>query len=227
MLSRQAIGQGWLITVKETYNSYDMGQLAALQNQVAAGSVVPAKVLQAFPNFFGTQVTLYINFKSSARLGFFWEYTSTGGRIHYKDYSGVLRIDQILSRNAYGIKYEERPLNFNEVFSLVGGIGVSGLFTRMRTEDYIEVPYNKYLQETKMKALGIGLEPDVSLQCIKSRLVGRLGIGYQVSFSKPFHLVDNKNLVLIYNNEEVGPQWDGFRIGVSLGYVLSSRQEKL
>lgn len=211
-------GQHLIISFKETFGSFQMNGLSGLQNKMAQHS--PAKVLQSFPNYYGSQITLVTGLKNNTNIGIFWDYTSTGGRMDYQDYSGKLRTDQIVFRNALGVRYEEEPLAFNQLLSLTGGLQVSGLFSRLIIEEYIQVFNEHHSQKTKMKALGIGVEPDISLQLTKYNLLCRLGVGYQISFSKPFHLEGNKNAVLIHNNDEVGPEWHGFRLGVTLGYLL-------
>jgi hypothetical protein len=71
--------------------------------------------------------------------------------------------------------------------------------------------------------MGLGLDPMISLAYKVQRLSISIDGGYHLTFSKPFHLKDNSDAILRVNNKQVSPDWSGYRLGVTLGYVLFSR----
>ncbi len=215
-----AFGQSITLSVKQTYGSFLMSELEEIQNHIAEPSL--AKVTESFPNYYGSQITLAVGLRSNSNVGVFWDYTSTGGRMAYQDYSGKLSSDLLVSRNALGLRYEE-ILRLNEAFSLVGGLQFSALFSRLVIQDYLEVYDERQSQVTHMRALGFGAEPEVALQFTKYRVLCRVGMGYQLSFSKPFQ--NTQNLFLVVNDDTVEPEWSGFRVGFTLGYEIPLKSE--
>lgn len=83
------------VRFESSYSTYSMNSLKAWQKDFIKTLGLPAKVVNAFPSYYGYGFSLAGQMNRN-EYGIFFGYNSTGARIDLQDYSGSFRSDQLL-----------------------------------------------------------------------------------------------------------------------------------
>ena len=96
-----------------------------------------------FPAYWGFRVsTSYV--KNRNNYSFQVGYNTTGGRIHYSDYSGEIKVDKRVSNTNFALGYSYAILN-SKHFKLSAGIALGVTFSTIDAENLVEI----YVSEEK------------------------------------------------------------------------------
>jgi len=202
--------------------AFAMSDIHKLQNGVLnelRDMSIAAKILSDFPDFYYTRIEAINRFSPGYAGGLTWMHMETGGKIHYEDYSGEILSEQIVICDGIGlynswtiVEYDRLKARFN--------MPINALWSKIVLEDESRI-YNETTNSSyELVALGLGIDPAISLTHDISKFHVSLEVGYQFTFSKPFHLKDNSDAILRVDGSEVSPDWSGFRLGISVGYKL-------
>jgi hypothetical protein len=150
-----------------------------------------------------------------------WDYTSTGSRIHYRDYSGEIRTDQLLSRRAFGLHIETKTHPQSKLTFII-----FSQFSFRRSFLEIKEKIRVFDQESgntaEFVASGIGIVPGVAGQLQVAPIILRAELGFDyLSINQPFHLKGNEEAVLRNpDGSKVRAVWNGIRPGVTVGIAF-------
>ena len=220
MLTISGFGQNTQLRFKAGFGTYSMSELKSLQratlNNLTANFDVPVTVVDNFPGQFQPQVQLVWPIGSDYHTGLIVDYASTGGRLHYSDYSGNIKVDHILSRYAVGWTIEKVERRWQHA-TFSGFLGVLGMRSKMRIEGTVQLFDEVDEEKVNAVAYGIGILPGAALESQLGSLVIRIEIGGEYNFSADLHLVDDKNAKFRVGQDGIGAQWIGFRGGLTLG----------
>lgn len=206
--------------------SYDMGDLPAWQqaqlDAIRSDLNVPAKVVDAFPAQFALRGDILIYETSSLRAGLTLGYNSTGGRVHYADYSGSLRFDQVASR-IYGGGYLGTRLSGGDSrVSLwaTGRLLISSSTVTAKT--VIDVEDARQANTVELTAPGVGFLPTLAVEWDVWLVSMRLYGGYELSMGGRLKTADQERLLSsIGEIQDPTLSWSGGRVGLSVGFGLS------
>lgn len=98
---------------------------------------IPSKITDNFPNYFMGEIGIEYDVSELYSIGFFFGYQETGGRIHYKDYSGEFSDKITLGRQTFGF---DNSLNIPEFFeeNTIVSFGISLIYVRFKfSEDQL------------------------------------------------------------------------------------------
>ena len=101
-----AHAQKWNISGEIFYGTFKMNSMKDLQEDMTLwykNNNNPSKIVNNFPAYVGYNVLAGYSVSPRVDLGGRFQYTSTGGRIDYGDYSGQVRYDNLLRSNSIGI----------------------------------------------------------------------------------------------------------------------------
>lgn len=212
------LGQGSSVRFKIGYGTYQMNQLKDLQKAIVTTLPVRGKATQSFPAYWNFQMKYLYKTSDKNRIGAFIDYASTGGRIAYSDYSGELKVDNVVSRYGLGVS-EEYVLAQKDALSLSGLIEASALYSRLMMDSFVKINDQSQKDLAKLKSLGLALEPGLLGEGKISKMTIGLSVGYQLSFCKPFHLKGERKAILTNTetNKKVNPNWSGIRLGATIG----------
>ena len=214
------------IEIDAGYYTYNMSDMKAMQNASLEDIEITSDIVSSFPAFVGFGVQVFIKkvylsewtFNQGVRL----DYTSTGGRIGYQDYSGKFSLDQLVNRFGFGylgrfmkssekkyktgaeflIQYSHSTFDYEYNLSLVGTSSVidnyvfnSGSFQiNLSWVNNYDITTNLYLQSR------IGYELDV--------------------WSGPLNYSKNNGYLLNSDGSKTRLNWSGVRINFGLGFKL-------
>jgi len=212
--------QNWNLQFSTTYGTYSMKDLKEIQQSLQIqAQPFSAKIVESFPSRFGYDVA-FIRTNSKRSIGLFYSYQSTGGRIHYEDYSGELKMDQIINGNSIGA-FITGDLTKSESYKLYGGIRVGITATNLKLQNTIVALDQQYLSERyKFESLNLFASPLLGGKVFYNRFYGFLEARYEWHAAKgPLTLNgDGDVYVTVNSDEKAKADWDGFRASVGIGY---------
>jgi hypothetical protein len=85
------------------YGTFDMTSMKDFQDDFTHLGSHEGKIVDNFPGYFGYNAQAGYSLSRRCDIGLRYQYTSTGGRMSYGDYSGEYRMDNLLNANSYGI----------------------------------------------------------------------------------------------------------------------------
>jgi hypothetical protein len=210
------------LTFTTGYGTYAMKHLKSLEDEVPASFPVQMKTLSSYPP--------YLNFEGSVvyqtQSAFFYGVTigrgSTGGRMHYSDFSGSVGYDQLVNYSsihaALGLarKYPDRDIELR--FDLHPGV----MITNFELLFYYRVGAVSFKQKDEFKSTNLAIQPTVSL----SKRMGHFGldavagINATVVRGKLEHSENKESYLTNSYGGALRADWSGFRVGIGVSYYL-------
>lgn len=200
------------------FGKFQMTDLKGLQDSFIKESIIPLSKTVEFPDYFVFDLKYEHEIKDKFFTGGSVGHRSTGGRLHYADYSGEVYSNQKVS--AYSIALLGGLYLLNDKKNIVPlYLRVGGNFTRVSLENGIIVGTQKQEQSDLFESFGMLAEPGVSYRRIIRQLFTGVDIGYELNFNGNLFYSSDKNLFLVNDSgNPVQAQWDGLRVRLSIGY---------
>ncbi|HVN47363.1 MAG TPA: hypothetical protein VMU30_00935 [Bacteroidota bacterium] len=202
-----------------------MSDLKNLQSELCSSITsqgIPANILDAYPSFYGFETgflfPLFPSSDSSLLIGGVYEYNSTGGRIHYQDYSGEVRADQIVSTNAFGCMIKYQLSSQNEFHWALFG-SCKYYYSVLHNSLYTRIGTYQTLSEPAFHSSSLGVE--IGIAPFYNLWNFHLGVQLSYLLFFPSSLeYDNYSDAYLENNngENVRIDWSGFRLGLFIEY---------
>jgi hypothetical protein len=197
------------------YNTYSHNSLKQFQQEFINDlSEVDLRVNDDYGANIGYTLGLQVD---SINTQFFASYNTTAGKISYSDFSGIIRITQLLKAFSIGGEYQINLSNKESKNKFFFGARGFLNFTTFDLENYSVL--NTYvisdLIEFRSIDLGLGIRAIYEIPISKFKL--RFNLGYDYVLGGNFNLADSPDLPL--ENDEgdfVKPGWSGLRTGVGI-----------
>lgn len=202
------------------YCNYSLSDLKKQQSEVLNGLItenIPAKITDSYPAYFGFKggflISLIEKEKSTFSIGPSIQHFSSGGRIHYEDYSGKVVMDQLVNSIGIGavVQYE---LHSSSNFDLGLNFTLNYFFSGFENNLQFQVGSSTQSENLEFSSTSFGLEPEI----IPSFKIGIIQIGASISYliysSSNLEFDDISEAYLVFENgNKVNLEWSGFRIG--------------
>ncbi len=216
---QQAYSQKYEADIAIGYSSYATTDLKRLQDEITLDNSFSFKATDRFPSQPYLQLTIAKKMNDGNRIGLFWGYLSTGGRITVSDYSGEILYDQILMNHELGMNLN---LYLTELKSEKGApfvqIKISALLSRLELNESVYLSSGENFEDKlTLIAQNVAITPSIGFETQIMRFPIRVAAGYLMQVTEfPFHLRENRDAKLrISGDNTVGPGLTGLRIGIS------------
>jgi hypothetical protein len=198
------------------FGTYSLKDLRDMNSEILRNLPVEGRITDDFPAQPYYNAGLLYQVTDIVSLGITGNYYTTGSRISYKDYSGELKIDNVLSSYSPGIAAGFKLVD--KKLKLFEETRISYSFTKLKMKEKI-ISLN---DETVFKSCGLQVEPRFKLSYNICGLEFGLNAGYLVDFGGKNRLVGNKDAILQFtgSKEAVKTNWSGIRLGASIGYYF-------
>ncbi len=184
---------------------------------------IPVSTFDNFPSYYFIDPHFAWHFSKNSRLGLHFLYTSTGSRVQYSDYSGEVKLDQVIELYAPGVAWEYLSASGRhfELWIIIGG---NYLYTKYELTNLFRI--EKEIDFTKQiyTSNGVALEPGLQLNYLHKIFIFSLRIDYRLTHSG--NLTTQKNgqkEYLYYHDYPIKAQWDGWLWGIGIGFRLRPR----
>ncbi len=178
-----------------------------------------AKTVQSFPPYYNFQAQVTYSFSSDLTAGLYTDYTSTAGRVDYTDYSGEFRYDETVSRISIGGLVEHQIYSFDN-FAVGGSAKLSYQISKLKLDNLLNIYGDSQNTSFSYYSHGLGIEPGIYFGYTYSYVIVRLEASYQFTFSGVYSSDSYKLENLSGNLKEVSPEWNSFKLGITLGIIL-------
>lgn len=223
ILNISLLSQDVSLKVDLYYATYEMSSLnnVVKQTQKALATFydIPMKNTHEFPAYYVYQFNFGFNNFSSFEYGFLYNISSTGARTDYRDYSGYLTTDYLVSSDGFGIYFEHNKNIYSKI-NYVLGINILYQNTTLEINEILSISDVEQTVKNKFESNSFGFTPYLSLEYTLSFILCRINLGYLISSDAEFHLPDNEEAYLYFNGSKVSSNWSGARIGISLGVKI-------
>ncbi|MDD4144678.1 MAG: hypothetical protein PHN68_08585 [Prolixibacteraceae bacterium] len=196
--------------------SYSLNDLRDMNAEILKNLPVQGKITDDFPMqpFYG--IGIFYQTTDIISLGVTGYYNTTGSRISYKDYSGELKADNILTSWSPGIavrfKLMDKRLNLYEETR------ISCAFSKLEMNEKVI----SYTDEMTFKSAGLQIEPKFKLTYDLSNMEFGINAGYLIDSGGKNRLVGDRDAILQFNNSKdpVKTNWSGVRLSASVSYLF-------
>lgn len=219
-LTSVALGQTISVEGFAGYGTYGMHDLKNLLQVDLEEVELPIRITENFPPYVngGFQIGVpYDLFETGFRYGHY----STGGRAHYKDYSGEYGFD--VTMNAHMIGGFTRMAIF-EKQRVQLKVAVAGLasFSYGKIDEYLIVNGEKENLLLEVASTSFVLEPSlVPTFKVTDILYVSAQLGAALDIGGDLHLVEDREAKLVDNKgKPITTNWYGLRTGILLGIIL-------
>lgn len=227
LLAGSAMAQAKLsIEPRVGYGTFQMNAMKDYQQVLIKKSQVNAQATDSFGPYalFGASALYALGEKTSA--GLFMEHGSTGGRVHYEDYSGSLQYDFLLRYRALGMGVSTKMALRGSAIHFVQGAELSLIYSRMLLKEDGHVYDRKFEGEKTYKANGFGFKPYIGLERSIVSFPTRLTVGYLFSGSGTYFEPGNKGTYPAdFQAKDLKPNWSGLRINLSVSIPILKQKQ--
>lgn len=210
-----------------SYNTYSMSDLEGIQNELLNDIRelnIPADITESFPAYpgykFGFLIPVIDTTDRTFSIGGYFEHGSTGGRIHYQDYSGELRADQLAVETSIGtlIDYEYRC---NEIFNIGLNFGVSYTLSSFSVTSYLKVGDESQEEELSFSSNSFSFEPAIMPSMYLWGMRFGISLSYLIYIPSNLEFDEYSEAYLINESgDKVNINWSGFRLGLQMRVSL-------
>ncbi len=197
------------------FNMKDLKEYQGMMNVNWFGT----KAVKSFPPYFNYQLQTTLHFSQHIEGGIYTDYTSTGGRLDYKDYSGEIRYDQVVSRFSIGALFEYKIFKV-DIFSIDLSSKLSYQTSKLKLESLLQLQGDEQSRTSEYTSDGIGIEPGAAAGYSYSFFLIRLEASYQLSFSGAYtsggHKLNNVSETL----GDISPEWNCFKLAITVGVTI-------
>ncbi len=171
-----------------------------------------------FPGYYYVDPRFCWYLRDNVYLGIHLLYTSTGSRAHYIDYSGELRLDQIVELFAPGLDFGYRAALKNH-FELWITLQADLLKTNYNFTHLFKLWDKGNTTRLKYTSNGASFEPGIRGIYLFHNF--EIGLQFNMRLTTAKYLtakIDGQKEYLYLHGQQLKADWDGFRIGLTVGW---------
>jgi hypothetical protein len=190
--------------------TYNMKDLQNFNKSLLRNLPFDTRIVAEFPSYWYYQPSIAVELNNLS-IGILCFYNSTGSRISGKDYSGEYYLDMKIHTNSPGIFIETDLASVSRLkFSFTSGIGF--LFSRLNINEHLKVGDNILTNDDyNFKSRNYYFQPGCKASYSWKSISFEINNGYLIQFGDRVFF------------GKVKPNWDGFRIGISVLYYFKKR----
>lgn len=197
-----------------------MNGLKKFNRDIISSLPVNPKVVDDFPSQPYIEGSIVYHNTNPMYLGLSFGYHSTGSRISYKDYSGELKIDNVLSAYSPGIVVG--AIITDKVLVLKSEANFSYSISNLEIIEQILSEKD----QLKLESHSFQLEPRIRLTYLLNEFEFGLRGGYLIDFGGKYSLEGNPDSFLENGEDDaIKSNWSGIRFGLSVAYNIHFKKE--
>jgi hypothetical protein len=204
------------------YGTYSMQELKKHQQELEMHIPVDAKITTSFPGYWYYQVGAGYHFRSNFFIGCSINYGSTGGKLHYQDYSGEIgwehKVKYVSVALPFGwrLPFQQNKLNLQFELSPTVYLGNTHLAFERNVNTWVDP------QSVEFKSMNFGLQPAIQLERKMGPVMIFTQVGYYIDvYRSNLTVKDNDEYYLLNDHgDEVHADFSGLRATVGVAFAL-------
>jgi hypothetical protein len=217
-ITGNSFSQSGKIFAEINYNSFSHSLLSEFQQEFIGDlpSTISIETVDDFPSNIGFTVGYEI---VNINTSIFMSYNSTGGKISYADFSGIIKLEQLLTGITLGGIYDI-PLDKKKRFKL--GLKGFAMLSSLDIESTSMIGSDANNDSLSFDSFDYGLGAQFRYEYPVSFFIIRAHIGYDVVLSGKLKFQEIKEAHLLNNSgEDVKTGWTGLRTGVGIAIPIN------
>jgi len=215
-LLNTANAQNGELFVDLNYSTFSFSQLRELQDDQLKG-------VKDYPlavnDDFSSNIGFTLGYKINNQFAAYFSYNTTGGKISYADYSGVIRLTQPLKQYVLGGMYTFPLLENSENFRF--GFKAFASFTSMEINSYSKLLDNSSEDSIELRSTGLGIGPTLIYEQPIWKVRLRFSMAYDLVFNGKLTLKDNDDMHLEDSSgDDIKADWSGIRAGIGISIPI-------
>jgi hypothetical protein len=217
ILTINTFSQQGKVFFETNYNTFSHSSLSEFQQEFKADLIpIPLKTVDDFPANIGFTVGYEID---NSDVAIFLGYNSTGGKLSFSDYSGVVRLEESLNAITFGGIYYVN-LNPEKKNFRIGFKGFS-MFSSLNLDSYSEIGNNIEEDNIDFQSFDFGVGAQLNYEYPLSFFIIRANIGFDLVLGNKLTFKDNTEFHLTNNaDEQVTTGWSGLRTGIGVAIPI-------
>jgi hypothetical protein len=205
--------QKWNVSPAIFYGTFKMSSMKDLQENMARWSSFPAKVVDDFPGNIGYSFQAGYSVSKRVEVGLRYQFTSTGGRVDYGDYSGEFGYDYLLRSNSLGIFTNVR-LNNSTQWPICFSFAAGEVRTDLEIISYFRLFDNSSSESYSESSTNYFFNPAINFnRQLSEHFRMYVGAGYEFQI--------HGNLL----GDDITAEWDGVRMSLGMNYVFGFKKK--
>jgi hypothetical protein len=210
-----------------------MSDLKDFNNKICEAIPFEKKIVSNFPPYYYYQFSAIVS-ENNFGFGICYDFESTGSRIASQDYSGLYRFDMKIYSNLPSFYGEYNFQIFNNLYGDLNNLNV-GIYsmigielTRLDINEYLKLGEKTVTNKSyNFNANNVMFHPGIEISYWIKHIGIKLNTGYlfQVK-SDAFSKNNDPNGNPYINLYPIKPDWNGYRIGLSIFYRIWFLSEK-
>lgn len=221
--------QNLKVGIESGLGFYSMTDLKSVNEMVPQNLSFDTKLVSNFPPYLYYRLKFLLS-NSNKATGLIYTFKSTGSRISGKDYSGEYKFDILVKSHVPGVYYEVN-LNSPNKFNIYFYSTVGCIFSKLNFNEYLNISDSTLFDDNSdFQSFNYYVEPGLSFILPYDKISFGIFAGYMFQFGKQaFYFGKNKDNVLYINDRAspIKPDWNGFRIGISIYYNFFRKKTEL
>jgi hypothetical protein len=217
IISFNIFSQQGKIFIETNYNSFSHSSLSDFQEEFKNDLVpIPLQTTDDFPANIGFTVGYEI---VDVHTAIFLSYNSTGGKLSYSDYSGVVRLEESLNAITFGGIYY---LDLSEKKDFRIGFKAFSMLSSLNINSYSEIGGFIDQDTIDFQSFDFGVGVQLNYEYPLSFLILKANFGFDLTFGGKLKFKDNDEFHLTNNsNENVTTGWSGLRTGLGIVFPIN------
>lgn len=217
-----ASAQNNVVLFRTGIGTYSMKSQKSFQREFRTQSGIPMKNVHDFPPYLTFGFSAGIRTSAASTLGVWMDYCSTGGRLHYKDYSGMARFDQLLKAYQFGVYYQVQ-INKSRNWPLFATIHNSLIATRLTMTSELVLGKQSQSESLSLRSLNFSFRPGIALQKKVKVFVFQASAGFDIEAHGKMRENKKDRWFETSNGKALTAQWDGLRLSLGAGLIIGSK----
>jgi hypothetical protein len=225
LLSVSAFGQ-LKVSLASGYGTYSMNEMKSFQNELLADFPDDAKITEEFPGFMYYQLDVHTVIGDHFLIGGYVNYGSTGGRIHYADYSGEASANQLIRYLSGGPHFGIQIGDDEQSFNFHADLKPQFTYAMLDLQFYSRLDTQAESESLKFTSMNVGVE----LGFTAEKRLGNFGIdlytGFNLNVINGNLMFDRDDEAYLQNNSgnPVNLSFSGIRVNLGVSYKISFRK---
>jgi hypothetical protein len=201
---------------------FDMREMKGHQSELKIQFPIDVKIIESFPPYWFYNLSLTKELTKEVSVGGAIGFVSTGGRMHYRDYSGQIECNQFTTGIVLAGQTEvllnpagKLPIYFSgKAGAVFGHYNLDLIFELNNSQDSDNLKFN---------SINYFIEPGFMMsKHLFGIFSGNLNVGYNLNIIKgKLKLSSNNDLSLQDNSgNKVSLDWSGFRLSAGLSIAF-------
>jgi hypothetical protein len=193
-----------------------MSDMKAFQEELHQDLAFDTRVTSSFPGYWFYELSLTSILPNNMVLGGNLSYGSTGGRIHYRDYSGEIGSDQRIHFFSLVPSLGTSFTGHDESWRFLVDLRPGMIYSKFQFDVYQRIGQTQDAKDLSFTSINFSVQPTVTVQKEFGRFGVHATVGYHATVVRgKLYLKDGgKAYLLDRKGDEVYADWSGIRLGV-------------